>query len=780
MQARRIHITGVVQGVGFRPFIWSLAERLALTGWVRNSSSGVDIVLEGPAAALDAFDRALRDDLPPLARLDRVTGETIAREGFTTFEIVASRTEPGAFQPIAADVATCADCLRELNDPLDRRYRYPFLNCTNCGPRFTIIRDIPYDRPATTLADFPMCADCRAEYENPADRRFHAQPVACPACGPGIWLEEDGHRTAEADEALVRVRRLIAADRILAVKGLGGFHLVCAATSAAAVAELRRRKQRHGKPFALMAPDPATIARYAEVPDQARRLLESAARPVVLLNRRANGPGLAPEIAPGLPRLGFMLPYTPLHELLLAPAPGYPEVLVMTSGNLSDEPIAFRTDEGRQRLGPLADALLLHDRPIHIRCDDSVVAAPGIAAVAEGSAEAPYFFRRSRGYAPLPLTLPLPAGGLVAVGGELKNTFCLTRDDQAFLSHHIGDLEYYENLRSLQEGLAHFERLFRVQPRCLVHDLHPDYQSTRYAQARGRRDGLPTVAVQHHHAHIAACMADNGLGVDRRVIGVALDGTGYGTDGHIWGGEFLVAGYGDFTRAAHLAPCPLPGGDATARNPYRMALSWLHQVGLDWRDDLPPVLAARPDELDLLAQQLDTGVNTPLTTSMGRLFDAAASLAGLTQRNTYEAQAPCELEAIAAGDETGAYAFSLRKSDGSDAGDSAWVIDPTPVLTALVDDRRRGVTADRLAARFHNGVAQLVVQVCGELRDRTGLDQVALSGGVWQNLLLLRTAVARLQAEDFKVLIHRQVPTNDGGLALGQTVIAAVREQPGS
>ena len=446
----------------------------------------------------------------------------------------------------------------------------------------------------------------------------------------------------------------------------------------------------------------------------------------------------------------------------------------MTSGNLSDEPIAFRTDEGRQRLGTLADALLLHDRPIHIRCDDSVVAVPGVAPVAEDQTGAPYVLRRSRGYAPLPLALPLAGDGLVAVGGELKNTFCLTRDGQAFLSHHIGDLEYYENLRSLQEGLAHFERLFRVQPRILVHDLHPDYQSTRYAKQRGHRDCLPTLAVQHHHAHVAACMADNGLRADQRVIGVALDGTGYGTDGHIWGGEFLIAGYGNFTRAAHLATCPLPGGDATARNPYRMALSWLRQAGLDWGEDLPPVVAARPGELDLLAQQLDTGVNTPLTTSMGRLFDAVAALAGLTQRNTYEAQAPCELEAGADRDETGAYEFLL------DRGSDPWLIDPAPVLAALIDDRRRGVETGRLAARFHNGVARLVARVCGELRDQTGLNQVALSGGVWQNLLLLRTAAVTLQAAGFTVLIHRQVPANDGGLALGQAAVAAASDSPGT
>ncbi len=546
-----------------------------------------------------------------------------------------------------------------------------------------------------------------------------------------------------------------------AIKGLGGFHLACDAASARAVATLRRRKRREGKPFALMAADLQAIARYAELDPAERALLGSAARPVVLLRQRPDAP-VAPGVAPGRDRLGFMLPYTPLHHLLLAPgetgAGPAPTALVMTSANLSDEPIAHTNAEARTRLAPLADWLLLHDRPIHIRCDDSV------ATTFRG---APYLLRRSRGHAPLPLELPFTAPPLLATGGELKNTFCLTRDRRAFLGHHIGELAYHETLLAFEQGVEHLARLFRIEPTLVVHDLHPDYQATRWAEQYAAAAGLPTLAVQHHHAHLAACLADHGRALDTRAIGVCLDGTGHGPDGVIWGGEVLVGGYADCHRALHLRACPLPGGDAAARHPWRMALAWLREMDLPWRDDLAPVRAATAPEREILATQLARGINTPRTTSMGRLFDAAAALAGLSPSVRYEAQAACELEAAADRRQAGAYPFTIADHQ----------IDPRPALAALVDDVRGGVPLGTVAARFHHGVAAMVGDACEHARQAHGLTTVALSGGVWQNLLLLELAVARLEAAGFTVLVHRRVPANDGGLALGQAAVAAARHQ---
>jgi hydrogenase maturation protein HypF len=755
LTGRRLHITGVVQGVGFRPHVFALASRGMLAGWVRNSSSGVDIVVEGPPDAVEAFVDDLRAGGPPLARIDAIAVEEQSPEGHSSFTILSSLEEPGAYLPVSPDMATCPDCLREMRDPADRRYRYPFINCTNCGPRFTIVRDIPYDRPKTTMSGFPMCPECAAEYANPLDRRFHAQPIACPACGPRIRLERDGAATVWDEAAMAETRARLAAGEIVAVKGLGGFHLACDASNERAVHTLRQRKHREGKPFALMANDVATVARHALVTPAARALLESPERPVLLLPR-AQASFLAGDIAPARNRLGFMLPYTPLHHLLLEPADGYPEVLVMTSGNLSDEPIAYEEEDARRRLGGIADAYLLHDRPIHMRCDD------GVAAEFRGKVT---FGRRSRGVAPLPVRLPFSTTPLLAVGGELKNVFCLCRDDRAFLSHHIGDLETLETLRSFTSGIEHFERLFRIRPEAVVHDLHPDYQATRYALARAASEGIPAIAVQHHHAHAAACMADHGLPEDARVIGVCFDGTGYGSDGAIWGGEFLVAGYRDFERALHLSYVPLPGGDAAIRKPYRAALSWLRQAGVPWAEDLAPVQATQARELAVLDAQLAQGLNAPPTSSMGRLFDAVAAIAGFSPRISYEGQAACELEAAASPTEPGAYVFDIGES----------TIDAAPVLRAVVADIRRGVPVELIAARFHNGVAATVVAACQRLREATGLNQIALSGGVWQNLLLLERTVQGLEGAGFRVLVHHQVPANDGGLSLGQAAVAAAR-----
>lgn len=759
MRCCRVHVTGVVQGVGFRPYLWNRASELGLAGWVRNTSSGVEVFLEGEEARIEALLRELRTAGPPLARIDAIRSDWEDPQGLGGFAILPSQRDRGVSLSVSPDVATCDDCLRELWDPQDRRFRYPFINCTHCGPRFTIIEDIPYDRPRTTMAPFRMCAACAAEYDDPGNRRFHAQPVACPGCGPQVWLEEDGVKRCEADEALAEARRLLAAGAIVAVKGLGGFHLACDATHPEAVGTLRLRKHREAKPFALMAPSLSIVRRHGRLSPAAQALLESPERPVILLERLPQSTVVS-DVAPGRRELGFMLPYTPLHHLLLERAAGFPEVLVMTSANHSDEPIAFENDEARARLRDIADVFLLHPRRIHIRCDDSV------ATEFRGKV---YFLRRSRGYTPLPLTLPLEVPPLLALGGEMKNVFCLARGRRAILSHHIGELQYLETWRSFRLGLQHFQRLFGVDPEVFVHDLQPDFQSTRHALRQTESRGHLALGVQHHHAHVAACMADHGLGPNEKVLGVAFDGMGYGMDGTIWGGEFLVATYDGFERAMSLKAVPLPGGDAATRKPARMALAWMHACGLEWDEALAPVRALPRQERQILARQLQDQLHAPLTSSVGRLFDAVAALVGLCQRITYEAQAACELEAAAAEgndvDRAGAYVFELTASG----------LDPTRGLHDLVRDVRRGVPVACMAARFHRGLARAVVEACAILRRRTGLERVALSGGVWQNRVLLRQAVAGLEEAGFTVLVHQQVPANDGGLAFGQVAVAAAR-----
>ncbi|MBI4790302.1 MAG: carbamoyltransferase HypF [Chloroflexi bacterium] len=813
MQGKKIHVTGVVQGVGFRPFVYQVATRAHLKGWVANTSAGVDIEVEGDEPALREFVRALTEEKPPLAQIDAVDVQDIPANGharFAEFEIRASVALTGAFQPISPDISICSDCLRELFDPNDRRYRYPFINCTNCGPRFTIIADIPYDRPKTTMAPFAMCPACAAEYADPLNRRFHAQPVACPECGPKVWLEANSKFVIQNSkfkiqspnyelritnyDAIEQTRQLLARGAIVAVKGLGGFHLACDAMNASAVAELRRRKLRVDKPFALMMPDLATVEQHCHVDAEERALLESRERPIVLVKRRLESK-IAAQVAPGQDRLGIMLPYTPLHYLLLAsppsPNPLAPlpnlkfssgearggkgvggEVLVMTSGNLSEEPIATDNDEARARLAGLADAFLMHDRGIHTRCDDSVVRVittptptPGPSPVSRGRGEGVAVIRRSRGYAPFPVHLPFEAPPILATGAELKNTFCLTRDRYAFLSHHIGDLENYETLRSFENGVAQFERLFRVQPQAICYDLHPDYLAARYALERAERERLPAIGVQHHHAHIAAGMIEQGLRGEQPVIGVAFDGTGYGDDGAIWGGEFLIANYTGYHRAYHLDYIPLPGSDKAVREPWRIALAWLDRAGIEWTHDLPAVRTASEWARGVLRQQLERGVNSPPTSSMGRLFDAIAALAGVRQRVSYEAQAAIELEMRVDANEAGAYEFEVRDA----------IIDPVPVIRAVVDDLRDAVPVAIIAARFHNGVAALVRRVCVLSRQQLGLNAVVLSGGVWQNITLLTRAVELLRNDGFTVYIHHQVPTNDGGLALGQAAVAIAK-----
>ncbi|MEU4294308.1 carbamoyltransferase HypF [Kribbella sp. NPDC026596] len=744
----RVLVTGVVQGVGFRPFVYSLARELGLSGQVGNTAAGVVAEVEGPAAAVAAFGRRVRTDAPPLAAVSTVTPESLAPRGGTEFVILDSTTGPGRTL-VSPDVATCADCLAEFADPSDRRYRHPFISCTNCGPRFTIITGLPYDRPATTMADFPLCPDCAREYADPADRRFHAQPIACPACGPRLQLVQPGLETAYDEDALAIAHGLLVDGAILAVKGLGGFHLVCDAGDQAVVTTLRKRKDRGDKPFAVMAADLDAARRIAVIDAEDEALLTGSRHPIVLLRRRP-GAAVAEAVAPGNPDLGVMLPYTPLHHLLFD-QPG-PCVLVMTSGNLSDEPIVTTDDEATTRLAGLADAWLGHDRPIHVPCDDSVV------RIVDGI-ELPV--RRSRGYAPFPIDLPVPVRPALAVGGDLKNTFCLGDGRYAWLSAHVGDMDNLATLRAFERAEEHLEQLTGVRPEVIVTDKHPSYRSRQWAQLNAA--GRPVVGVQHHHAHIASVLAEHRYDGDP-VIGFAFDGTGYGDDGAAWGGEVLVADYDGFVREAHLKYVPLPGGDAGVRNPCRMAMSHLRAAGLPWHPALPSVRACRGPELQLLRVQLDKGIACAPTSSMGRLFDAVSSLAGVCHRAGYEAQAAIELEGlISSGRGLGAYEFAVT-------GDE---IDPAPVLAGVVRDVLRGVEPGVVSARFHQGLADLMVTLAERVGAARGLTTVALSGGVFVNRVLLSATTRALTGAGFTVLRHRRVPPTDAGLALGQLAVAA-------
>jgi hydrogenase maturation protein HypF len=709
-----------------------------LTGFVGNDTAGVFVEVQGAAAAVDAFHTELVSHPPPLACVDIVHGTELPPVAETRFVIVPSQTAGGRAGSVPADVATCADCLRELFDPADRRFRYPFVNCTHCGPRFTIIRGLPYDRPATTMAGYPMCEDCAREYHDPADRRFHAQPVACPACGPQAWLEVGGVRTAERDEAVTGAMRLLAGGGILAVKGVGGFHLVCDATNADAVAELRERKGRRGKPFAVMVADLEQARRLVTVGDNEAAVLTSPERPIVMLARQDVSDG----IAPCLNTVGVMLPYSPLHHLLVD------RPLVMTSGNRTDEPIARENAEARERLDGLADAFLMHDRDIHTTCDDSVVRV---------FAGQEYPVRRSRGYAPLPVKLPQSGRAVLAVGGELKATLCVTAGDHAYLSQHVGDVESPETLAALDRTADHLLNLFGVAPEAVACDLHPDYLSAGWAAGWAERHGVPLVRVQHHHAHAASLLADAGWR-GGPVLVACFDGTGYGTDGAIWGGEFFLADGSDIRRAAHLKYAPLPGGDAAVRKPYRVALAHLWAAGIPWGVDLPCVAACPGTERRVLRRQLERNLNCVPASSMGRLFDAAASLFGVRHEVSYEGQAAMELEAAVASGEP--YPFGVSSA-------SPTVLDPAPLLTGITADLRRGVPPPALAARFHATVAEMVVAIAR----RVNAPAVGLTGGVFQNVTLLVRTAERLRAGGFSVLTHRQVPCNDGGLALGQAVI---------
>ncbi|MBO1413794.1 carbamoyltransferase HypF [Streptomyces sp. FH025] len=752
-ERRRVAVRGLVQGVGFRPFVHALAGELGLAGSVTNTGEGVLVEVEGSREALDAFCRRVAGDAPPLARVASVDHSPLAATGATGFSIVPSRVDGPRATLIPPDVAVCADCLAELADPADRRHQHPFISCTNCGPRHTIVTALPYDRANTTMSGFPMCADCAREYADPADRRFHAQPVSCHSCGPRLALAVPGSADLDGEEALSRARRLLAEGAVLAVKGIGGYHLACDARDAGAVALLRRRKRRGDKPFALMARDLATVEALVPVGPVERELLTGPVRPIVLLRR--TGAAVPEAVAPRGPDLGVMLPYTPLHHLLLA-APG-PDLLVMTSANLSGEPIVTDDRHARTALAPLVDGWLTHDRPIHVPCEDSVV------RVVDGE-RLP--LRRSRGYVPLPVPLPVPVRPVLAVGGDLKNTFALAQDGYAWLSGHVGDMDDLATLRAFDRAAEQLGVVSGVRPELLVADRHPGYRSVRHAERRAA--GRPVRRVQHHHAHIAAVMAEHGLDGGRPVLGVAFDGTGYGEDGAIWGGEVLLADYDGFRRLAHLAYVPLPGGDAAVERPYRTALAHLRAAGLPWTPGLPPVATCPEDELRLLERQLERGLNCVPTSSMGRLFDAVSSLAGVCHRAGYEAQAAIELEAAAAGFGPAAgYGFGLFY------GEDGWIADPGPVLAEVTADAAAGAPTGLIAARFHGAVADLVRRICAAARECHGTTTVALSGGVFANALLSSACARGLGEDGFTVLRHRRVPPNDGGLALGQLMVAA-------
>jgi hydrogenase maturation protein HypF len=771
---RQIHVSGIVQGVGFRPYVYRLATGRRLRGTIRNTSAGVTIEIQGPAETVQDFVDHLPAEAPPLARITSLTVHDLPCNNDRDFLIVHSHEGEEVRTLISPDVAICGDCLREMFDPNDRRYRYPFINCTNCGPRFTIIRDIPYDRPSTSMAMFPMCPACLAEYENPLDRRFHAQPNACWECGPRVELWDKSGRKIECRDPIVEAVSGLQAGLVVAVKGLGGFHLAVDATNPAAVALLRQRKRRVEKPFAVMVPDLHAAEEICELDDAARTVLQSIQRPIVLLPKKS--PRVLPdEAAPFNRYLGIFLPYTPLHYLLLAEG-GF-KALVMTSGNLSEEPIAIDNREAVDRLNGLADCFLVHNRDILLRCDDSVV------RVASGITRQ---LRRSRGFVPVPVFLRddqtkddqtrKDQASVLAVGGELKNTICLTKGKHAFLSQHVGDLENVESYSFFHEAIEHLERILEIRPEIIAYDLHPDYFSTKWAL---QQSGMKSVGVQHHHAHIASCMAENHL--EGRVIGFALDGTGYGTDGNIWGGEVLIAGYEDFERAAHFEYVPLPGGAAAIREPWRMAVSYLaHHFGREFlKLDIPFVRQLNRIKVDLLLRMMEQGVNSPLTSSCGRLFDAVAALIGIRQEVNYEAQAAIELEmamassVMASPDEDAAYPMKLVPRLGGE--NDRWIISTRPMFEALLDDLGRDVPLAAISRRFHNGLVEGFVELATLLRKKTDLNRVCLSGGTFHNVYLSERLEARLSEAGFEVFTQKEVPAGDGGLSLGQAVVAVAK-----
>lgn len=752
----RIGVQGVVQGVGFRPFVYHLAKEHNLKGWIRNTSGSVEIEVEGNEAALKRFLDDLKAKAPSIARIEKIEANFHPGKGYTEFQIYHSLSQREKYQLISPDIATCEDCREEIFTPSDRRFHYPFTNCTSCGPRFTIIEDIPYDRPKTTMRKFNMCPACQLEYDDHMNRRFHAQPNACPECGPSLDLIDGNGRSEHYENIINATGDLLKRGKVIAIKGLGGFQLACDATNEEAVNLLRSRKKRFSKPLAVMMATINEIERHCLMSPGERELLESSECPIVLLRWNPSSSNIVSAVAPNLKYLGVMLPYTPLHHILLRHT-GIP--LVMTSGNLSEEPIAKDNDEALVRLKNIADYFLVHNRDIYARYDDSV-------CMAENT---PQVIRRARGYAPYPIALPFKSRQVLACGAELKNTFCLTRDKHAFISQHIGNMENEETLEYFGGTIELYKELFRIKPEIIAYDMHPEYLSTKYALQKSTEQGLISVPVQHHHAHIASCLVENNS--EGPVIGVSFDGTGYGTDGTIWGGEFLLADWRSFERIGHLEYVPLPGSEAAIKKPYRMALGYLYTL-LD--EDFPlenlPLNQTDPVEIETIKQQLKRKINSPLTSSAGRLFDAVSALTGIRQEVQYEAQAAIELEMLAydVTDRLGSnnYPFSIVETH------KMKTIKLAELLLAIVQDMKNAVPVPVISVKFHNTLAQIVAKMCILISKDTSIKQVALSGGVFQNRLFLNLTTSALQSEGFSVLTHHLVPCNDGGISLGQATIA--------
>lgn len=745
----RLTVKGRVQGVGFRPTVYNFAQSLFLSGWVSNSPEGALIEVEGPRSIVEEFITKLPQNLPPQAVLHALEREEFAPTGYEGFEIHSSQEEGETQALIPPDLATCGDCLRELRDETDRRHGYPFINCTNCGPRFTIIREVPYDRPRTTMSRFTMCPDCKREYEDPRDRRFHAQPDACPVCGPKVWLEDRKSRM-DCPSPISKARKLLARGDILAIKSLGGFHLACDASKGETIQKLRQRKQRPAKPFALMVRSIADVEKLCLVSDEERSLLNSVSRPIVLLTKKKEVKEMLEGIAPGIQSLGVMLPYNPLHELLFQEPEGFP-ALVMTSGNRQDEPICRTNGEARKKLSEIADYFLFHDREIHNRCDDS------IARISAGRMQ---IFRRARGYVPNPVPLPLSGPCVLAAGPELKNTFCLNRRDEAYPSQYIGDLNDHATLEFYQEALERMERVLGVKPEVVAYDLHPDYLATRYAR------GIPSlrrIGVQHHHAHIASVLAEHHfLGP---VIGVSFDGTGYGTDGHIWGGEFLKVDKGSFERLGHLAYVAMPGGEAAIEEPWRMAVSYLFSAGYGFEECKQALQGVPVEDLQVVFKLAQTGFNAPLTSSAGRLFDAVAALVGFTGRASYEGQAACELEGLAKHYQGEPYSFSI-------SAEKPFRVVLDGMIREMIADMSRGTNRGIIAGKFHKTVTRMIRESCTRISANLHIKEIALSGGVFQNKILFESVWEELEQSGLKPLTNQAVPVNDGGIALGQAWIA--------
>ncbi len=748
--ARKLLVNGIVQGVGFRPYVYQLANQYGLKGEVANTSAGVSIHIEGPSSDIDAFESDLCKHSPPLAHIVEIASQNVPVIRCAEFCIVASRGTDGMSTLISPDVSICEDCLGELFDPNDRRYVYPFINCTNCGPRYTIIDDIPYDRPKTSMRNFNMCGPCQAEYDDPANRRFHAQPNACAECGPHVALFDNHKNRLDGDDPIAEAAMLLRKGYVLAIKGLGGFHLAVDAENSEAVDRLRTRKLREEKPFALMSDDLAQVEKYGVVSPADRKLLTSVQRPIVLLKKKTPN-SISDNVSPRNKFLGVMLAYTPLHYVLLSH--GF-TALVMTSGNLSEEPIAIDNTDAFERLAGIADFFLIHNRDIYLRSDDSIV---------RHAAETTRFIRRSRGYVPVPIFLKEKLPPILAVGAELKNTICITKGNQAFLSQHVGDLENLSTYEFFRLTVDHLKRILQITPQTIACDLHPDYLSTRFAREQA---DIKTVHVQHHHAHIVSCMAEHQL--DGEVIGLSFDGTGYGTDGAIWGAEIMIANAAEFNRAGHIDYVGMPGGAAAIKEPWRMAVSYLHAAFGDnfWDLKLPILKQVEHEKLKIMVEMIGKGVNCPQTSSLGRLFDGVAAIVGIRNQVNFEGQAAMELEMLAADNTDAVYDYEWTF-------DGRYRILAAPIIRAVVRDFQKGVSADRISATFHNTLIRLFADICNDIRKERQLNRVVLSGGCFQNSTLLSGLIRKFHKNRFEVFAHEQVPCNDGGIALGQALVAA-------